>query len=171
MAFDAVRFFRHWNGGIHRGGIPGDNEVRLPVLSDEQVLDLEDGRIDPVPEEDEERFEVDTELLARANLFLVGNPTSNAVLARLATEVPLAVDDKSLTVGGKKYRGTDQACLAVFPHPDHQRYVAVLAGQNADAICWGSHVGLQLTPDFLVFERERVVDWGFWNNQWRSGSP
>jgi len=108
-------------------------------------------------------------MLERANLLFIGDFSSNAAMAKLANRLPLSTSGASLRVGGKEYRGSHLACLAVFAHPDHQRYVAVLTGQTPDAICWGSHIGLQLVPDFLVFERERIVDWGFWNNQWRSG--
>jgi hypothetical protein len=55
----------------------------------------------------------------------------------------------------------------VLPHPDGKRYVALLSGVEPDAITWGSHVGLQLLPDYLVFNRGEVVKWGFWGNAWR----
>jgi hypothetical protein len=83
--------------------------------------------------------------------------------------LPLSVEADSLKLGGKEYRGSSQACLAVFPHPDHKRYVAVLAGQTPDAICGASHIGLQLAPDFIVFQQDRIVDWGFLDNDWVYG--
>ena len=43
----------------------------------------------------------------------------------------------------------------------------MLAGVEPDAICWASHMGLQLLPDYLIFNRENVVAWGFWDNHRR----
>jgi len=166
MASNATQFYRRWNGGVHRGGINGDNEVWIPVLSDQQVLDIQQGKVESL---DTGRIEVDAKLLKRANLFLIGNYSSNAVLARLSGRLPLSVGAESLTLGGKEYLGKSQACLSVFPHPDRKRYVAVLAGQNPDAICGASHVGLQLVPDFLVFDQEHIIDWGFFDNLWLHG--
>ena len=166
VADEIASFFRRWNGGVHRGGISGDIEVRIPILSDKQMLDLEQGRITSVDEE-EDGFIVDKKLVERANLFLIGNSTSNSVTNRLADQLPFSIHKDNITLGGKKYAGSSQACLAVFPHPDHDRYVVVLAGQTSDAICGASHIGLQLVPDFLVFEQEKIIDWGFFDNNWR----
>jgi hypothetical protein len=89
------------------------------------------------------------------------------MLAKLASRLPVAFGKGKLMLGGKTFAGENLACFAIFPHPDGQRYVGLLAGNEADAITWGSRIGLQLLPDYLVFDRARVVEWGFWNNQWR----
>ena len=168
MANDMAGFFRRWNGGVHRGGINGDNEVRIPTLTDQQVLTLEQGKIESIRwDDDEDRIQVDARLLHRANLLLIGDSNSNAVTAKLAEQLPLSIGKESLILGGKEYPGSSQACLAVFSHPDRTGYVAVLAGQTPDAICGASHVGLQLVPDFLVFDQEHIIDWGFLDNHWQ----
>ena len=41
-------------------------------------------------------------------------------------------------------------------------------GASADAIAWGSHLDLALLPDFIVYARGEVLDWGFWGNDWRA---
>ena len=111
--------------------------------------------------------------MRRANLFLVGNVESNAVLKQLAPRLPIGFAPGKLSLGGKTYLGEHLACYALFAHPDGGRYVAILAGNEPETVCWGSRVGLQLLPDFVVFAKEKVVEWGFWNNEWRypAGRP
>ena len=73
-----------------------------------------------------------------------------------------------LTLAGKSFKGKDVALIAAFAHPDNSnRYVAVLGGVSDDAITWASHLNLALLPDYLVFERENVIQWGFFDNNWR----
>lgn len=173
-AFGLVRHFSQWNGGVHRGSIPGNNNVLLPVVSDQRLLELLAGPDQAGPVDldcrlpgDYAKVSVDRKLLHRANLLLIGNVDSNAVLAKLASRLPVGFGQGKITLGGRTFAGDHLACFAIFPHPDGQRYVGLLSGNEPDAICWGSRVGLQLVPDYLVFEHERVVDWGFWNNHWR----
>jgi predicted amidohydrolase len=174
VAFGAARHFSQWNGGVHRGSIPGNNNVLLPVVSDRRLLELlaEPDSAEPVDLDcrlvgDYAKVSLDREILRRANLLLVGNVDSNAVLAKLAPRLPVEFGERKLTLGGKTFNGDHLACFAVFPHPDGRRYVALLAGNEPDAICWGGRVGLQLVPDYLVFDHAQVVAWGFWNNRWR----
>jgi hypothetical protein len=175
VAFNAARSFSRWNGGVHRGSIPGENNVLLPVLSDRRLLELlaEPAPAEPVDVDarlasgDYAKVAIDQEVLSRANLFLIGNADSNAVLAKLAPRLPVGFGQGKLELAGKTYRGEHLAFYAVLPHPDGKRYVALLAGNEPDAVCWGSGVGLQLLPDYLVFDHDRVAGWGFWDNTWR----
>jgi predicted amidohydrolase len=174
VAFGIARQFSQSNGGLHRGSIPGNNNVLLPIVSDRRLLELlaDKGPAGPVDLDsrlvgDYAKVSLDRDTLRRANLFLIGNVDSNAVLAKLAPQLPVAFGLGKLTLGGKTFTGDHLACFAMFPHPDGGRYVALLSGNEPDAICWGSRVGLQLLPDYLVFDHARVVEWGFWNNRWR----
>lgn len=174
VAFGMARHFGQWNGGLHRGSIPGNSSVLLPIISDRRLLELlaDTGPDEPVDLDcrlpgDHAKVSIDRSILRRANLLLIGNIESNAVLAKLAPRLPISFGQGKLTLGGKTFTGEHLACFAVFPHPDGKRYVGLLAGNEPDAITWGCRVGLQLLPDYLVFDHARVVDWGFWNNQWR----
>lgn len=175
VALNAARYFSQWNGGVHRGSIPGSNNVLLPVLSDQHLLALlaNSAAAEPVDLDsrlasgDSAKVAIDREVLRRANLFLIGNSDSNAVLAKLAPQLPIGFEQGKLKLAGKTYHGEHLAFYAVLPHPDGKRYVALLAGNEPDAICWGSRVGLQLVPDYLIFNHDRVVEWGFWDNNWR----
>jgi hypothetical protein len=59
------------------------------------------------------------------------------------------------------------AAIAIFPHPESARYVAVHAGTTPDAITWGSHLDMQLLPDYLVYAGGELLDWGFFDGDWQ----
>jgi dipeptidyl aminopeptidase/acylaminoacyl peptidase len=174
VAESIPRHFSQWNGGVHRGSIPGNSNVMLPIVSDRRFLELLAEPADAEPVDLDTRYAGDhakvglaREVLHRANLFLIGDAASNSALAKLAPRLPVRIEKDKLTLGGKTYHGRHLAFFAIFPHPDGKRYVALLAGNQPDSICWGSRVGLQLLPDYLVFNHDRIVDWGFGDNNWR----
>jgi len=148
VAGHATGYFSSRNGGVHRGGIMGDNTVELPVVRD---VDLRDDDRDG------------------NNLLLYGTPSTNAVLRQFEGQLPLAFEGDAIRLADNLYRGERTAVCAVFPHPHNpQRYVAVHGGTAPDAICWGSHLDMQLLPDYLVYSEGEVLDWGFWDNNWQS---
>ena len=146
VAGHSAAYFRSRNGGVHRGGIMGENTVDLPIVRDVDLTDEDrDGH----------------------NLLLYGTPSSNAVLGQLAEHLAVEFGDGALRLAGKLYRGQGAALFALFPHPRNpRRYVAVHGGNAPDAICWGSHLDMQLLPDYLVYSEGEVLDWGFWANDW-----
>ena len=147
IADNARGYFSSRNGGVHRGGIMGHNAVQLPIVADADLGE--------------------TELTAN-NLLLLGTLASNAVLARFQDHLPLAFEGDGIHLAGKTYQGPGLAIFAVFPHPlNPQRYIAVHGGATADALCWGSHLDMQLLPDYLVYAGGETLDWGFWDNQWK----
>ncbi len=147
VADNAQGYFSSRNGGVHRGGIMGQNAVQLPIIAD---ADLEQ------------------QTLTDNNLLLLGSCASNSVLARFQDRVPLAFGDDYIELAGKTYAQPGVAVFAIFPHPlNPQRYLAVHGGPSADALCWGSHLDMQLLPDYLVYAGGEVLDWGFWDNQWK----
>jgi hypothetical protein len=163
-ATNAVRFFNRFNGGVHRGGILGENAVPIPVIADARFLELASGAPALTTPQG---IVVDRALLDRANLLFVGNPRSNAALQRLASSLPVVFGDRRLQLGGRTFTGEHLACTAVFPHPDNRRYVGIIGGSEPDALCWGSHLNLQLLPDYIVFDRARVAGWGFFDSMGR----
>jgi predicted esterase len=148
VAHVATGFYKSRNGGVHRGGIMGQNSVDLPVIRD---CDLTDA------------------LLRENNLLLYGTFSSNSVLARMKGKLPICFDGDTLVVSDREYHAAGCAAFAVFPHPENpKRYVAVNGGITPDAICGSSHFDMHLLPDFIVYDKEKLIDWGFWNNEWRS---
>jgi len=141
-------YFRMRNGGVHRGGIMGENWVDLVRVEDRALA------------EDD---------LVANNLLLFGNGTSNSVLGRFAGDLPLEFGENSVRLADNHYRAEGVSAFAIFPHPlNPQRYAAVHGGATPDGICWGSHLDMQLLPDFLVYAGGQVLDWGFWDNEWRT---
>jgi hypothetical protein len=124
----------------------GDNEVELVTVLDTELNDIQ---------------------LQEKNLLLYGTYTSNAVMAALEGEFPLTFSDQVIQLAGKSYIGDRVAVLAVFPHPDHpHRYVAIHGGVSPDSVTWGSHLDMQLLPDYIVYCGGETLDWGFWSNDW-----
>lgn len=147
VAAHAAKFYRSRNGGVHRGGIPGDNEVDLRVVDDAELA------------EEERR---------QHNLILYGTDASNSVLRQYGKAIPIAFEDDCIRCNGVEFRADGCAIIAIFPHPEHdQRYVAVHGGITEDAMCWGSHLDMALLPDYLVYAKGEVIEWGFWNSEWR----
>ena len=148
IAENAVGYYRSRNGGVHRGGIMGDNAIQLPVIPD---------------------VELNEDLLKTNNLLLYGASDSNAILSQFEGKLPLSFDDRTIHLSDQSYTGDRAAVFAVFPHPlNPERYVAVHAGIAPDAICWGSHLDMQLLPDYIVYSGGELLDWGFWGNDWKS---
>ncbi len=148
IAKNAVGYYRSRNGGVHRGGIMGDNVVQLPVIPDVELTE---------------------DLLQTNNLLLYGVYDSNAILSQFEGKLPLHFEGKTICLSDKSYTTDGAAVFAVFPHPSNpERYVAVHGGVTSDAICWGSHLNMQLLPDYIVYSGGQLLDWGFWGNDWKS---
>ncbi len=148
IAGNARSLYKERNGGVHRGGIMGDNIVELPILKDSELTE---------------------DLLKHYNLLLYGTYATNSVLARFKGKLPLEFEGKTIRLAGKTYTGDQVTVFAVFPHPENpNRYVAVHGGVTPDAIVFGSHLDMALLPDYLVYDGGRALDWGFWGNDWKS---
>ncbi len=143
---NATHFFPGFNGGVHRGGILCDNHVKLARVLDNELSD-------------EER--------KNNNLLLYGTYETNAILAQYEGKLPLKFGADWIEVGGKTFKGAAPAVFAIFPHPENpERTVAVHAGTTPDAITWGSHLHMQLLPDYIAYDGGELLGWGFWDNDW-----
>ncbi|MDP6038137.1 MAG: prolyl oligopeptidase family serine peptidase [Candidatus Latescibacteria bacterium] len=148
VARDARGYFKNRNGGVHRGGIMGTNRVDLPIIRDTDLT------------EDD---------IKNNNLLLYGTPETNAILARFAGQLPITFDGTTIHLSDKTYTSDRVSAFAVFPHPlNAERLVAIHGGVTPDAVTWGSHLDMQLLPDYLVYNGGELLDWGFWGNHWKS---
>jgi len=148
VARDARGYFRSRNGGVHRGGIRGDNTIDLPIINDKALTKEE---------------------LTHNNLLLYGTPQTNTILAQFADQLPISFGATTIQVSDKTYSGDIVCVFAVFPHPQNpDRLVAIHGGVTPDAVTWGSHLDMQLLPDYLAYNGGDLLDWGFWNNDWQS---
>jgi hypothetical protein len=67
--------------------------------------------------------------LANANLILWGDPSSNAVLAKILTKLPLTWDAAKLVFAGKEYNSADTMPVLIFPNPlNPEKYVVLNSG-------------------------------------------
>ena len=52
-----------------------------------------------------------------SNLVLWGDPTSNAVLKKIADKLPIQWDGDKIVVGDKAYSAADHVPILIFPNP------------------------------------------------------
>jgi len=116
--------------------------------------------------------------LAGHNLVLWGDPSSNALLARLLPQLPLQWDKASLTLRGKTYPAEQHAPILVFPNPlNPSRYIVLNSGIDFRADGYGNNA-LQTPklPDWAVVDLRtppgprwpgRIADAGFFDEAWK----
>lgn len=116
--------------------------------------------------------------LADRNLVLWGDPSSNALLARIIDRLPLQWDAQSLTFRGRTYDSAHHAPILVFPNPlNPERYVVLNSGIDFRADGYGNNA-LQTPklPDWAIVDLRTppgprwpgaIVDAGFFNESWR----
>ena len=74
-------------------------------------------------------IEVSDADIAANNLVLWGDPTSNAVLARIADKLPIGWNAEKITVGKNSYPADGHALIAIYPNPlNPARYVVLNSG-------------------------------------------
>ncbi len=95
------RFEREWDKWM-RG--------QLPVTTDDRLSDAQ---------------------IAAANLILFGDPGSNAVIARIAPDLPVTWTADALRVGEQTYPTSDHTIALIFPNPlNPRRYVVINSGHT-----------------------------------------
>ena len=122
--------------------------------------------------------EIGPDDLADRNLVLWGDPSSNAVLARIIGRLPVTWNAKTLVVHGRTHDAATHAPILIFPNPlNPRRYVVINSGVDFRAEGSGNNA-LQTAklPDWAVVDVRtpagprwpgKVVDAGFFNEQWR----
>jgi predicted esterase len=147
-ASNTIRLFNSENGGLHRGGIRGSNTVDLQSIND---------------------VDLSNEQLRNSNLLLFGTTETNAILKRYRSVLPLSFKPGAIRLGTRWYCGDRAAVFTILPHPENPgRYFAIHGGVTPDAVTWGSHFNVQLLPDYLVYDGGKMLDWGFWDNAWKT---
>lgn len=141
--------FKQKNGGVHRGIFDGESWYDIPVVEDSR---LTGGNLEA------------------CNLILLGTFESNQVLARFRGEFPLEFGDGFIRLGDSTYRGRHVGLSACFPSPaDPDRLVVVTGGITPQAITSATHLNLQLLPDYLLWDGDEVLDYGFFDSAWHLG--
>jgi len=97
--------------------------------------------------------------MARSHLFLFGTPRTNAILAKIASKLPIRITSNGYEILGKTYRATDKTGLMfIYPNPlAPDRYVVVCSGLHYGEWLDANHK-YDLLPDFIVYSDERDYD-------------
>jgi hypothetical protein len=116
--------------------------------------------------------------VAKSNLVLWGDPSSNAVLRKIADKLPLRWNAQTLEFNGTNYDVTHYAPILIFPNPlNPQKYVVLNSGVTfrEQALLNNSDQTPKL-PDWAVVDLRTppgpkwpglVVDAGFFDENWR----
>ena len=121
---------------------------------------------------------IDRDDIANSNLVLWGDPSSNALLAKILPKLPITWTDGELTLGALKVSATDHAPILIFPNPlNPQRYVVL---NSSFTFREGSNTSNSLQtpklPDWAVIDLKTppnakwpglVVDAGFFDEHWQ----
>jgi len=123
-------------------------DVKWPVLSDEEITDAE---------------------IAANNIALVGTPANNRILARIADALPIKIEQGTIRMGRRKWRGPLAAVAMIYRNPlAPKRYVFVYGAFSDEGF---TNMRLHLPvppPDYVIFDgRGRVAKAGFFDSSWR----
>jgi hypothetical protein len=123
-------------------------------------------------------MEIKDEDIAKNNLVLWGDPSSNAVLKKIADKLPVKWTAEGIQVGAKKYAAGEHVPILIYPNPlNPQKYVVLNSSftyreydylNNARQVPklpdWAI-VNLSVAPDAV--NPGKVVDAGFFDEKWQ----
>ncbi len=120
--------------------------------------------------------QVTKEDVARYNLILFGEPSTNRIIARIAARLPIKIEDHKYQLNGKTYAGDDLGLVMIYPNPENpEKYVLIYAGELYGRKCGINHKH-DLLPDFLIFKADEFFDHddtnkyvlgGFFDRNWQ----
>ncbi len=95
-------------------------------------------------------------MIANSVLVLIGPPSSNSVLARIADRLPIRITSDAIELGGIAHRGDEVGTAFVTPNPlNPDRLTLVIAGPRPLGT-FRSIALPDILPDYVVFD-ERVA--------------
>ncbi len=117
--------------------------------------------------------------IQNSNLVLWGDPSSNAVLKKIADKLPVKWTKDGLEFGGQKYDAATHVPILIFPNPlNDDHYVVLNSGFTFSRACASGTNSLQTPklPDWAIVDTTvppddkfpgKIVDAGFFDEQWR----
>lgn len=117
--------------------------------------------------------------MASGNLVLWGDPSSNAVLAKIASRLPVRWDrDGTVRAGGKTYPGGTHVPLLIYPNPLNPRHYVVLNSGITwrEAQYYNNAEQYAHLPDWAIVDIStppsksapgKITDAGFFNEAWQ----
>jgi hypothetical protein len=86
--------------------------------------------------------EITNKDIAEANLVLLGNFNSNAILAKLQNELPLKISDSGIQIQTRTTKGERLCFYMIYPNPlNSNHYVAIIGYNNPKFISLGAEGG------------------------------
>ncbi len=121
---------------------------------------------------------VTDEDVARANLIVWGDPTSNAFLKKIADKLPLGWNAQEVTIGQRRYPAAHHAPVLIYPNPlNSRRYVVLNSGFTfRDYDYLNNARQVPKLPDWAVIDLRtppdarypgKIVDADFFDEHWQ----
>ncbi len=77
--------------------------------------------------------------IKNANLFLLGTPTSNSFINTIKNEIPLIINDNSITIKGQRVPGKKLCFYMVYANPKNKNMlIGIIGYNNPECISLGS---------------------------------
>lgn len=122
--------------------------------------------------------DVTDEIIQTANLVLWGDPSSNSVMTKVARQLPIKWDNKTLTVGDQSYEASTHAPILIYPNPlNPNRYVVFNSGFTYREYAYLNNARqVPMLPDWAVVDLRtppgyvwpgRIVDADFFDESWQ----
>ena len=121
---------------------------------------------------------VTDEHIANSNLILWGDPTSNAVLKKIADKLPIRWGDSEIIVGDEKFPSDRHAAIAIYPNPlNSNRYVVLNSSFTFREYDYLNNARqVPKLPDWAIIDLRtppgsrspgKIAEAGFFNEQWQ----
>ena len=125
---------------------------------------------------------VDDADMERCNLVLWGDPSSNAVIARILPQLPIEWTAKELRVAGATHDPSRCAPVLIYPNPlNPRRYVVINSGVTfREEALLNNANQIPKLPDWAVVDLDsppdavrpgKVLDAGFFSERWEFARP
>jgi hypothetical protein len=116
--------------------------------------------------------------IAAKNLVLWGDPSSNAVLAKIIARLPVQWDAKALVFRGRTFDAKNHAPILIFPNPlNPDRYVVLNSGIDFRTEGYGNNAHqTPKLPDWSIVDLRtapgprwpgKIVDAGWFDETWK----
>lgn len=120
---------------------------------------------------------IDDQDIADSNLILWGDPSSNAVLKRIADKLPIGWEADAIHVGDKTYPAGTDVPVMIYPNPlNPKRYVVLNSGFTFREYDYLNNARQTAKlPDWAIVDTTvppsprdpgKIVDAGFFGEQW-----
>lgn len=126
--------------------------------------------------------DIKDEDIAAHNLVLWGDPSSNAILAKIADKLPIKWDAKQITVGSETYAADKHVPVLIYPNPlNPNRYVVLNSGFTFREYDYLNNARqVPKLPDWAIIDLDtppnprspgKVVAADFFNGYWKLAKP